>query len=327
MKSSRIGFLDTIGGFLILIMIDSHLEAKCWQSNFKLTGLLDFFNFFMPWFFYKSGMFYKQKKFSDLLSKGKKKLLIPYVCFFVLSIPLFHVELAIRHDINWTHYLLSPFKALLLQQALDTNSPIWFLLSLFVVQVIYNFLNIKTNGNKLHSMLFLFIALFIGYGLNFCNFSTPFILANVSTGLFFYGMGDLLRATGKPSFKQLWIPCGIVYLLGYFWFPSQLSMYMNRLTSGNYLLWAIMSLLGIMCINGGLKYFRFNSFLDAIGRNSMSYYLFHYPIIVVVYFVCHDACMISDTYTYFCMIAILCVSLPVLNSFVRKSNFKWLLGI
>lgn len=327
MAHSRVDYLDTIGGMLIIIMIFSHIEAKYWQSDFKLTGIINFFNFFMPWFFYKSGMFYRRRTMNELFHKGIKKLMVPYVSFFILAIPLFFMELLLRHDFNWMHYVLSPFKALLLQQALDTNSPIWFLLSLFVVQILYNFLNIKLGGDRFYLALCLLIALFVAYALNFFHISKPFVLANVCTGLFFYGMGDLLKLMDSLSFWFGWIVFGLVYSCFFVIYPSQLSMYMNQLIEGNYLLWAVMSLLGICCMNGGVKHIKFKIFLSSVGKNSMSYYLLHYPILVIIYFICHDFLLLSDTYTYLLTVLILVMLLPLLDRFIRKTKYKWILGI
>lgn len=323
----RVDYLDIVGGFFIIIMILSHVEARCWQSTFKLKVLLDVFNFFMPWFFYKSGYFYRKRTAHELLDNGVKKLLVPFFVFFILSIPLFYIELGIRLDTNWMHYAFSPFKALLLQQALDTNSPLWFLVTLFGVQLAYNFLEYHLGKHKQVKMfVILVLVILLAYILCKEEIDKPYILANFCSGLFFYGLGRSLNRHEIQMTKIQVTICVFAYAMIYMLCPSILSMYMNKLEGGNYFVWIISSVVGILAINGLVRYFCDNRFLSYIGKHSMGYYVLHYPIIVAISFIIHDGLKLSDTIMYICMLFALVIFLPFAENILQKSNFKWILG-
>lgn len=72
-KSDRKDYLDVVCGIMISWMILGHIIANCdlKESMFYTIGNR-LFPFFMPWFFFKSGMFYKQKDSIRVLKRGAK---------------------------------------------------------------------------------------------------------------------------------------------------------------------------------------------------------------------------------------------------------------
>ena len=68
----RYRYIDVICGIMIVWMILGHIASACnlKESWFYITGnhLLPFF---MPWFFYKSGMLYKHKNAYEMLVGGR----------------------------------------------------------------------------------------------------------------------------------------------------------------------------------------------------------------------------------------------------------------
>ena len=67
----RIVSLDIITGILIIHMIFGHIMrfAHCIDTDlYHYTSIL--LSFFMPWFFFKSGMFYKERKPVEVLLVG-----------------------------------------------------------------------------------------------------------------------------------------------------------------------------------------------------------------------------------------------------------------
>lgn len=86
-KSKRDYSLDALQGLLIsyMIMVHAFQWANIKNDTFNEYASYIMF-FFMPWFFYKSGMFHHST--SDLrttLNKLARKLLIPYLVFSLLG--------------------------------------------------------------------------------------------------------------------------------------------------------------------------------------------------------------------------------------------------
>ena len=106
--------LDSVAGLLIIYMILIHIfqwsDLRDVIHSYWLLPL----SFFMSWFFYKSGMFYKDKTCKELLVGGGKKLLIPYVVFSLVGHILQCVKMFMEGDANWVHYILSPVKQIML---------------------------------------------------------------------------------------------------------------------------------------------------------------------------------------------------------------------
>lgn len=66
----RIGYLDNLGGLLICYMMLNHILLRgligCNVDNIWLEPL----QFFMFWFFFKSGMFYTPKDTKQIVIRG-----------------------------------------------------------------------------------------------------------------------------------------------------------------------------------------------------------------------------------------------------------------
>lgn len=109
--SQRDTSLDSVGGLMILHMISFHLRGYLGYEVLDLENVLFFF--FMPWFFFKAGMFWKMDSIKNVVVKGYCRLLKPFIIFSIIGHLCFCIRLFVERDYNWVHYVLSPFKALL----------------------------------------------------------------------------------------------------------------------------------------------------------------------------------------------------------------------
>lgn len=66
----RVAYIDQISGLLIVYMIVGHAFAFCDMREIMQTHLMQILGFFMFWFFYKSGMFYREKSCSEITKRG-----------------------------------------------------------------------------------------------------------------------------------------------------------------------------------------------------------------------------------------------------------------
>ena len=314
-KHERYSHIDAIAGLLIINMILGHCIQKTGMKEMDLYHYMNVLSFFMPWFFFKSGMFSKVKSVRDTAINGLYKFMRPYLIWNIAGlIPFFLLKVA-NHDYVWYHYILQPFKGILLDGQYSGNSPLWFLLNLWIIQIVYSFVN-QRNIPKYLLLTFSFLG---GYLCFVFEINTPSYIASVSTGLFFYCMGDLLRQIQYS--KIAFILSSIVYISFLFSEISFVDINTNTLQSGNYFLWPIFALSGIVCINNlfmyGIEYIQKIKIFNHIGENSMSYYVSHW-IIINIGVLLFEYVLNWHNINLLCSCIILCmVMLPIINKKVN----------
>ena len=168
--------LDAIHGLLVLYMMLMHLLGFAIGSESKfyypLTHLL---SFFMAWFFFKAGMFYKHTPVSEGLKRSSRRLLVPAVIYSLIGFLLYAILNHFRLD--W----YSELRTFFYSGALRGNNPMWFLFSLFLVQMLYNMIrHLRINPWVIPILSgALYITALYGH-------VESVFLVNVPLGLFFY---------------------------------------------------------------------------------------------------------------------------------------------
>lgn len=229
--------LDLACGILIIHMILGHI-AQWTGVDYRGDCMLFFF---MPWFFYKSGMFFKKNNdWRAQLKKDARHLLIPLVSFSIIGQLFLWVDLVASGDMNWLHYVSFP-KWLLLCGSIPANLPLWFLSSLFLVKTVYNVIAGRIND---------YILVAVAVGAAFVSYlfgiDSPRYLANCPLGLAFYVLGSKLR---ELQYGKYVIALAIVIYAISVVFPSSIGMFQNSLLNGYYLAAVVASLAGIVVIN------------------------------------------------------------------------------
>lgn len=266
--------LDNINGVLITFMFFYHVVGFAGLSE-DFYIITNIFSFFMPWFFFKSGMFFKEEKFIDIYHKSIKRLIYPFIYFsiighFIYCLYLFFVV----KDFNIIHYTLSPIKQLLMYGSIAGNLPLWFLLSLFAVRIIFFYV----YKNKY--LISLLVA--IPYLVYIFEINIPLYFVNVFSGLFFYSCGYFLKKHQYNN-KFFLIAFGI-YFLALILCPSYIDMRTNNLVWGNYYWYYIVALAGIITINGLFFYLTKKEIpvLNILGKNSMAILCIHWLVLYCV---------------------------------------------
>lgn len=135
MANSRQIYLDTVGGILLIHMIVGHCCQ--WSQTYQPYQTWTFWlEFFMPWFFFKAGMFYKQRPIREEFHKSFKRLIIPYIYFSIIGTILLWGKLIVCNEFSYKS-ILTPIKSVLLAGAVPGNLALWFLLSLFIVRLLF----------------------------------------------------------------------------------------------------------------------------------------------------------------------------------------------
>ena len=70
--SKRQRYIDALSGLLIINMILGHCIQLADCSDIPLYNWMNALSFFMPWFFFKSGMFYREKSLKETIYGGAK---------------------------------------------------------------------------------------------------------------------------------------------------------------------------------------------------------------------------------------------------------------
>ncbi len=144
-------------------MLQQQTMREIWADNAKAIGIFlmvlghnalandrvfDFiYSFHMPLFFILSGYFSsnKSEQFLPYLKKNAKALLIPYVVFYLVTLP-FGLFVIWVHPYNhpydgWLEFVMKPVIGLFTVRttsfAFHTNGPSWFFVALFIVKLLF----------------------------------------------------------------------------------------------------------------------------------------------------------------------------------------------
>ncbi len=343
-SQNRSKYLDNICGLLIIHMIfTSHLVIFC---KYQVTPAIFVFigqvlSFFMSWFFFKSGMFYKETTFYNFFHSGTKRFIIPY-CFFNFIGGLCDIFLSSYNNkrLSIVDLLIKPFSTTYYNEATYSNLALWFLLSIFIVKLLF-LLSRKININV---SVLLFVFLFAGsllnhfrYHLNSFSFTLslfgkciyiliPYYFGNICYGFAFYSLGFLLKE--KQFNKYFFILCVIIYMV-HFFVPCIIDVRSNE--TSNYTLSVIYNIAGIIVFNNifRIKLNHNIKFLSYIGKNSMEYFVTHFVFMSFIFGIIGDISNISDRnklYLYLLGCGLTILFLIFVDWIFKHNKIRWMVG-
>lgn len=320
-KQHRDTSLDAVCGLLIIYMILCHAfgwSGTTEDSFYRCISRVLFF--FMPWFFYKSGMFYTRSDAKSIMYSSKK-LIFPYLFYSIVGELVRWYDLFfIKGKVDVVDYVLSPLKSLCMFGAIQSNAPLWFLLSLFFTKVVVS-LSDRFNVSKI--WLLLFSIVIFGFGSMLNEYRIPCWLFSTAGGIAFFVMGYMLKQ--KQHEHKVFILSFIVFVLCVAMLPSNVDFRVDVVTDGYWIVYFISSLAGIIVFNNifRLDLLKFPA-LTSIGRNSLSYYCLHwilFNIVVVLYnFKPYSS---PDYLILFTLITYSIVILPVIAHFTNFIKKKY----
>lgn len=176
MNVKHIGWIDAIKGFGIILVTFAHLSP--WYPLEK-----HIFSFHMCLFFFISGYLFKQgDTLNSFIGKKAKSILVPFIVWDLFSS---FVALALGEGLERT---IARF--FVIDGDLCWNSPIWFLLILFISETIYAMI-MKVNDSKKTSILILCVSCLLWILFGERAFTLKLNL--VPLAVFFYALGHLFR--------------------------------------------------------------------------------------------------------------------------------------
>lgn len=146
-KKTRIEYIDLAKGFCIVLVIANHLAM---DMNFRLPFAEYLVTFRMPLYFFLSGCFFKTYEgFWGFTKRKINKLLVPFV-FFYLTISCLIPRLAV--DFFGAKWYCLPYSKFLTGFCTTGDGfpfgAIWFLLGLFIMNLIFYALHILASKTK-----------------------------------------------------------------------------------------------------------------------------------------------------------------------------------
>jgi acyltransferase len=286
--ANRLLWVDTlraIGMFFVVLVHTGRIQ--------ELPILIYIKSFFVPLFFFVSGLFAKElfyrDSFLNVIKKLGKRLIIPYTFFGLVSYFLWLFLLRYFKDQPF-----DPFKSLLgifysssSGSWISYNGALWFFTCLFVVQIIFFFLirisHQKPNVFLLPILLFYLSAL--GYiattYITTPSNRLPWSIDIALTATVFYGAGYLLQPyilTDLLS-KWRWLVIFTSCTLHVFFVTLNTTVEFYVGIYGNYLYFYMAAFSGILFWTHIAYLIRPNYLLSMIGQNTLVIFSTHLLVI------------------------------------------------
>lgn len=258
--SDRVRYVDIVAGIMILWMIVQHAIQSAWfldpcqPTNFygcNPNVWFPYVNFFMPWFFYKSGYFFKKDTIKKLWQKDWNKLIkvliiwsaIGYLCYILLG--------CITNTITLHDALYTPTRRFFLTGYIAMNAPLWFLLTLVGVRFVSNIIlpcHLNKWSHHLQCLIIVMVSSLIAFSDHVINCPLiPRWVANGASGLAFFTLGYWLRDYEQELALIILAILGYAYNCFFGW--NIVNMHLNVLMEGCYILWFPAALCGIVLFN------------------------------------------------------------------------------
>lgn len=290
----RLDFLDIIRGFMVLWMLVLHISLNyglvTYGQGFNASSLFSWMSFFMVPFYLFSGYMYSGNiDFKDYLWKKEKSLLFPYFFYMIFASIIYEIYYFTTH---WT--IDSNIFVNVLPSGLPFfNTPLWFLLSLFITCLMYDVIErIQTKwcmGGVKHVLFFLIYL--IAFKLSHGNGMRILMYKTVLIGIVYYHLGYTFKQYEAKLSKSKQLLLFVVSLVLYGGInildPQSMWFVDNLQASGNYFCNLIFSISACYVLYFIFRNPVISSFLKGnigvIGKYSLVIYASHRYMLNYVY--------------------------------------------
>jgi len=284
--------------------------------------------FYMPWFFYKSGMFFQTRNRQELMKKDYKKFIIPFLVYSLIGWFVYSICGLIDGSQTLSSCFLHPLKSIILRGNIKGNGALWFLLSLFFVRQISNILISKQLLPAPILSVICCAFAFVLYYLGWYNYSWWF--GNLFSGLCFFLLGYWMNNKKLNWFSTMlallfFVGCLVLKMFRLVEFPY-LYMHANKMYCGNYILFYPLAFSGVLLTNHFFEILSSKmkfTILNYIGRNSMNFYVTHWILLTIVSFIAKYFFRIESSKMLFLILVISCiVFLPLISFFIDQIHLS-----
>ncbi len=285
-NNTRIGYIDVVAGLMIAWMILGHCT---FLSHYQLS-FHKYLGFFMPWFFYKSGIFFSVKDQTIILKRDASKLLRYFCVYSLIGWIVWCICGLVDGSLTLNSIVIRTVSKIFRRGFIVGNSALWFLVSLFIVRQLSNWILKKKTPPTIVSVTCFALA-FALYAVGWYRHSYWF--GNLFSGTCFFMLGYWIK--DREGNRLLFSLSSLTYCMvliastaGWIDEFPYLYMHANKMVSGNYLLFYPTALAGIIMTNNIFRilceHVKFRV-LSYIGVNSMYFYVIHWILFTVVLFV------------------------------------------
>ncbi len=280
-EKNRIEFIDLAKGFCIILVVFNHIH-KPFDAPYMLADCFKMFR--MPLYFFLSGLFFKTYEgFDGFMKRKTNKLLIPFVFFFLLTSCLLPNAIAVWKgqpvDISlfWSFFTPEFFP----------NFPIWFLLCLFELNIIFYIIYLIAEKCGQHHILVMSILSFliggIGYTLGHQRINLNMFLDSAMSALPFFFIGFVTRKythiLEKGKLDKWNIPMAVALMSITYIFAHHIDYSTNKFTNVSFLTVYGCGLTGVFAVIFLSKAIGRLPFISYIGRYSIMLLCTHFLII------------------------------------------------
>lgn len=262
-NNHRIEFIDLAKGLCIFLVFYGHSN----MAEFFDIPLIQSLR--MPLYFFLSGLFFKYyDSLANLIEKKLNKLIVPFVFFSILAIPL----IIIQHHGLPVNQLLAP----LISPRGGYNIVVWFLLCLFWCNMIFGILYHCFNSLNIQFLCVLGIGT-IGCVLGSVKITLPLHITQAMIALPFFFAGYVTKRTpllykNEKLDKWLWIVglalVGLSWMV-YYLFGNPAIYFLDLEFKGNIILAYIISLSIVLGVLFLCKAIGWLPILSYMGRYSV----------------------------------------------------------
>ncbi|MDI6619131.1 MAG: acyltransferase family protein [Clostridiales bacterium] len=339
---NRIQWADVLKGIGIIFVILGHAP----KSGRLFTYI---FSFHMPLFFFISGYLFSLSRYPktlDFIKSRIKSLLIPYCWFSLISIIIFIFTSLSGPNKNSINFL-SILKSFILAKRnfIFYNVPLWFLPSLFAVEIVYYLLK-KYIKNNFLIIILLLISGYIGV-IKLHTLGTVYPLPwGVDAGMwyiFFYGIANIIREIKcKTKYLNilkpiLFLSSIILTLLLYFKPHIYRSIFASQLVNISHIYLYIynlqLALIGIFTYIAVSKLLVKSKILNYLGKHTLTFFSLHvcfgFTMLNKLLYMAHVVNQANDIYGILYTILVLNILTPIsyiINKyvpFILGKPFKW----
>lgn len=206
----RLVYVDFMKGMCILFIVAFHINNSIYPHRVDL--MLQSFR--IPLYYFLSGVFFKQYDgYLDFARRKFNNIIVPYI-FFMLLTCVVHCVAWYAFEVRWMgewtwKSFLDPFCT----RYYHYNTPLWFLISLFEVNMVYYLLLKmcpKRSGRYALIVLLAFVALYFRKRPIFCN---PAFLDTVFIAMPFFVLGNEVKKLGALPKNERYDRWGLLVIV------------------------------------------------------------------------------------------------------------------
>ncbi len=305
-------------GVCIILVMGTHVSEHFFSPH--LNNMLQAFR--IPLYYFLSGLFFKTYDgFWDFTRRKFNNIIVPFIFFFLLSGVVYSIRCQFiiinPADASWSwsgicDQLLDP----LFERSYRLNVPLWFLLSLFEVNLLFYPMKKYLNKWVLYALV---VAMSIlGWNMADDHKTFPLVADTILVGLPYFVLGNIFKEHGLVTpnrydkYGWLTLPPLIVFL---YYFASPLNI-RDQILPPYVQLYAT-TMLAISCLFWACKPLPKIPIISYIGRYSIIVLGTHCIMLFLAYTIANLLFIKSSTTIYVIFAVLFVLELMLIPLFVR----------